>query len=349
MNVLPVAAGDPAPRFVQRCTTRWGHYSFDMAAGRYSILFFFPSTLDPCAARALSVMRARAAQQADGAVGFFGVSADSADETRIPVVTGGESIRFFRDADRRVHDLYGIGVGQCFWVVVDPMLRVCLSMPDAPGVAARVLDHVMRLPPVQDGPVPALMLPAVLEPAFCQVLMDYYHTHESRPSAVLTRGADGKPVNIIDSGFKSRRDCLLRDGDLVRQLQARIIRRVVPEITRVFQCTVTRMDRMVLGRYDAAEGGCFGPHRDNTVPSAAHRLFAISITLNDDYGGGELTFPEFSSRGLRPPAGGAVVFSCALLHAVRPVTQGVRYACLPFAFNEASMAAAREASAPLTG
>ncbi|MFT9166496.1 MAG: hypothetical protein ABF504_15635, partial [Komagataeibacter saccharivorans] len=84
MNVLPVAAGDPAPRFVQRCTTRWGHYSFDMAAGRYSILFFFPSTLDPCAARARGVLGGRGAPAGGGAGGFFLGSAGTGGETPRP-------------------------------------------------------------------------------------------------------------------------------------------------------------------------------------------------------------------------------------------------------------------------
>jgi predicted 2-oxoglutarate/Fe(II)-dependent dioxygenase YbiX len=36
------------------------------------------------------------------------------------------------------------------------------------------------------------------------------------------------------------------------------------------------------------------------------------------------------------PAGGAVVFSCSLLHEATPVTKGKRYAFLPFLYDDAA-------------
>jgi predicted 2-oxoglutarate/Fe(II)-dependent dioxygenase YbiX len=60
----------------------------------------------------------------------------------------------------------------------------------------------------------------------------------------------------------------------------------------------------------------------------------VTINLNDDYDGGDLRFPEFGSRRYRGPVGAAVVFSCALLHEVTPMTRGVRYATLPFLYND---------------
>ncbi len=56
------------------------------------------------------------------------------------------------------------------------------------------------------------------------------------------------------------------------------------------------------------------------------------------FAGGELVFPEFSRRGYRAGAGGAVVFSCSLMHLVTPVMAGRRLACLPFVFDEAAAA-----------
>ena len=40
----------------------------------------------------------------------------------------------------------------------------------------------------------------------------------------------------------------------------------------------------------------------------------MSVNLNDDYEGGAVRFPEFGGGLYRPPAGGALVFSCSLLH-----------------------------------
>ena len=41
-------------------------------------------------------------------------------------------------------------------------------------------------------------------------------------------------------------------------------------------------------------------------------------------------------RTYRPPSGGAVVFSCSLLHEATPVTAGTRYCVLPFLYDEAA-------------
>ena len=65
-------------------------------------------------------------------------------------------------------------------------------------------------------------------------------------------------------------------------------------------------------------------------------MCAVSINLNADYEGGDLRFPEYGSRTYRPPPGGAVVFSCSILHEATAVTRGERFAFLPFLYDEAA-------------
>ena len=109
---------------------------------------------------------------------------------------------------------------------------------------------------------------------------------------------------------------------------------MVPEILHAFQFRASRLERMILACYDAAENGRFGAHRDNTIAQTAHRRFAVSINLNADFEGGEVAFPEYGTAGFKPPAGGALVFSCSMLHVVTPVRRGRRYALLPFVYDE---------------
>lgn len=84
------------------------------------------------------------------------------------------------------------------------------------------------------------------------------------------------------------------------------------------------MERYIVACYAAEDGGHFNAHRDNTTKGTAHRRFAVSISLNSDFEGGEIVFPEYGPKGYKPPPGGAVVFSCSLLHAVTKVTRGRR-------------------------
>jgi predicted 2-oxoglutarate/Fe(II)-dependent dioxygenase YbiX len=118
----------------------------------------------------------------------------------------------------------------------------------------------------------------------------------------------------------------------------------VPEIQKAFQFRVSRIERHMVACYSAADGGHFRAHRDNTTKGTAHRRFAVSLNLNTgEYEGGKLRFPEFGRHLYEAPAGGAVVFSCSLLHEATAVTSGQRYAYLPFLYDDAA-AKVREAN-----
>jgi predicted 2-oxoglutarate/Fe(II)-dependent dioxygenase YbiX len=153
----------------------------------------------------------------------------------------------------------------------------------------------------------------------------------------------GKTVSVRDPRHKRRKDYTVENEALIRQLQQRIMRRVNPEIEKVHFFKPTRMERYIVSCYAAEDGGHFRAHRDNTTRGTAHRRFAVSINLNGDFDGGEVSFPEYGSRSYKASPGGAVVFSTPLLHAVSKVTRGRRYAFLPFLYDDAA-AKVREAN-----
>jgi predicted 2-oxoglutarate/Fe(II)-dependent dioxygenase YbiX len=157
------------------------------------------------------------------------------------------------------------------------------------------------------------------------------------------RDVGGKTVVKHDHDFKRRKDYHIEDQEIANAARFRVNRRVVPEILKVHQFKVTRMERYLVACYAAEDGGHFRPHRDNTTKGTAHRRFAVSINLNSDFEGGEVSFPEYGPRGFKPPPGGAVVFSCSLLHTVSKVKSGRRYAFLPFLYDDAA-ARIREAN-----
>ncbi|MBE7212513.1 MAG: 2OG-Fe(II) oxygenase [Gluconacetobacter diazotrophicus] len=352
-SLLP---GDPLPWFRQRCAPAGADYAIETAAGRHLVLFAFASGAAPAVAVALDAVHARSDLLDGRRAGFFAVSADPADAARLP--ESRPVLRCFLDADGAVgrilgaRCLDGIGAPRDLWLVLDPFLRVRAVALDAPGMAAEVLGFLERelaAAETADGTAPVLLLPGVFEPEFCARLLEHYARDGGRPSAVFTAAADGGTRAVLDPAAKRRRDCDLRDPALRAQVQARIVRRVVPEIRKAFQFDATEMERLILSEYSAADRGHFGAHRDNTVSATAHRRFAVSINLNDDFDGGELVFPEFGARRYRPPAGGALVFSCSLLHAVTPVTAGRRVACLPFVHDAAAAALKRAAAIAAAG
>lgn len=221
-------------------------------------------------------------------------------------------------------------------MLVDPTLRVLRKA--GAGHASSVLANVSSLPPpdLHTGAhtfAPVLAIPRIFEPEFCRSLIAAYDDMGGEPSGFM-REIDGVTRLMSDVAHKRRSDVHLPDGQLKDQARARIIRRLVPAIQKAFQFQATRMERYLVACYDAEAGGYFRPHRDNTTKGTAHRRFAVSINLNADFEGGDLRFPEYGSRTYRPTPGGAVVFSCSLLHEATPVTKGKRYAFLPFLYDE---------------
>jgi predicted 2-oxoglutarate/Fe(II)-dependent dioxygenase YbiX len=103
---------------------------------------------------------------------------------------------------------------------------------------------------------------------------------------------------------------------------------VVGEIKKQFDIECRRVEEIKIACYD--RGGYCRVHRDNQSPSTAHRQFAVSLALSDDYEGGSLRFPKYGMRAYRPPRRGAVVFHCGLLHEVTNVTAGERFVLLTF-------------------
>ncbi|MBU7580905.1 MAG: 2OG-Fe(II) oxygenase [Porphyrobacter sp.] len=181
---------------------------------------------------------------------------------------------------------------------------------------------------------PVLVVPRVFEPELCRRLIDFYDHDGGVPSGTM-RQVGGKTVAVLDN-FKSRKDATIEDETFRDLLRARVEKRLIRQINRAFQFNPTRIERYIVACYDAEDGGYFRPHRDNTTTGTAHRKFACSINLNaEEFEGGDLRFPEFGPKTYRPPTGGAVVFSCSLLHEATPVTKGRRYAFLPFFFDEA--------------
>lgn len=344
-TLTPLSVGEFAPWF-RIATPNNPNFHFNTTAGRFVLLSFLPP---PGAARerALAAFEAHAGLFDDHRLTCFMVLRDAAS------IAGARNrppgLRWFLDADGALSRIYGAladdGAETPFWMLLDPMLRVFARAPM--GDEAAIFGDIARLPALGDhagAPLnaPVLIVPRVFEPQICQRLIDCYEADGGAPSGVM-RDVEGKTVGVMDD-FKRRRDVTIADKGFRNELVARLRRRLLPEIKRVFQFEATRLERYMVACYDAADGGYFKPHRDNETLATAHRRFAVSINLNAEaFEGGDLRFPEFGPRTYRPPTGGAVVFCCTLQHEATPVTKGTRYAFLPFLYDEAG-AAIRQAN-----
>ena len=306
--------------------------AFDPFPGRTIVLAFLGSIAEPAAESALMALSANGRLVDEGRAAFFAIVSESGSGPEIALQARFPSIVFLWGGDEMAR---AFGADRS-WLILDPMLRVIDIAPL--DEADRVLARLNSSPPPGEAfgpsaPSPILVLAHVFEPELCAHLIACFERAGGKDSGFM-RDESGRSVENFDDSWKRRRDFHLTDQRLIANLRARIGRRICPEIKKAFQMRPTRIERDLVARYDAETGGHFGPHRDDTGISVAHRRFAVSINLNVEFEGGEISFPEYSPRSFKAAPGAAVVFSASILHQVSRVTRGRRYVFLTFLFDE---------------
>jgi peroxiredoxin/predicted 2-oxoglutarate/Fe(II)-dependent dioxygenase YbiX len=318
--------------------------------GRYIVLCFF-ATADAKGRRAIAKALEHTEVFDDNFASFFGVSLDPSDETQGRVSARLPGYRFLWDFTGEISKLYGAIPNEDnpriektplrrMWFVLDPTLRILKIVPfeQNGGDAEEVANFVRSLPPPAlyagfEVQAPVLIISNVFQRKFCDKLIALYENNGGSETGFM-REVEGRTVEVRDPRHKRRRDYTIEDSEIAKQINQRFARAVLPELLKAYQYKATRIERYLVGCYRAEDGGHFAPHRDNTTKGTAHRRFAASVNLNSDFDGGEVSFPEYGPRGFKPPPGGAVVFSCSLLHSVSAVKRGHRYAFLPFIYDD---------------
>ncbi len=174
---------------------------------------------------------------------------------------------------------------------------------------------------------PVLLLPNMLEPDLCRKLIGAWET-QGHEEGVVAAMKDGKPVQTVDYGKKKRLDHIIRDDQTNAMLNQKIGPRIAEEVFKAFLFQEFYLERWVIGAYEASRDDRFRAHRDNLGVDTASRRFAVSLNLNDGYVGGGIVFPEYGPHVYNAPAGGAMIFSCSLIHEALPVSRGRRFVLL---------------------
>lgn len=347
MEVQPPAWGEAVPWFSAE-VPNGNRYELSNMAGRFVVLVFLDHSPDEEAVSFVDQMKQSVPLNDPKKVVIFGVCGRKEDFGNSALLNAFPPGRLFYDKNHKIAESFGIGLHERTkphsghpprWFVLDPTLRIFHAGPlsdftEFARFVGNLQDPAEHCGIEDQQWAPVLLLPRVLSPTDCSALINYYRTHTSRHSGFMkTEGSH--TVEKLNTKVKSRSDVCIEDEKMISLIRNAVNRKIVPEIRKVFQFQVTRIERFIVARYAAEEAGHFLAHRDNTTAGTAHRNFAVTINLNpEDYEGGGLQFPEYGNRIYQAPRGGAVVFSCSLLHEALPVTKGERFATLPFLYGE---------------
>jgi hypothetical protein len=330
-----IQRGDVAPWWKQGIHK----FAFDPSAGRYVVLGFLGGVAGEPAREILRALQELGRAAPEDRTHVYGILRGPNEPEKAALQREFPIVRIIWDDDGTMHRAYGVA-GYCAWIVLNPMLCVIEAIPfQADGASTLQLTELMAtLPPPStfagiELPAPVLIVPDCFEEAFCRHLVEQHRLGGTRESGFMQEVA-GQPIEHYDPVWKRRQDHYIADPELIEHIKVRMARRLGHLLNQTFQFKFTRMERFLVACYAAQDGGHFGPHRDDTIRATEHRRFAVSINLNAEFEGGELSFPEFSSRTFKAALGAAVIFSSSMLHRVGKVTQGKRYAFLPFLHDE---------------
>jgi hypothetical protein len=187
---------------------------------------------------------------------------------------------------------------------LDSNQRVIAIKGAEPGHAPWALGVLRGLSaevPLALGTVaPVLILPRVLDEEACRRLL-------SQEGLSITPAPIANPAEA-------------------EALSRLLLRRIGPEVDRVFSFDDFRFESLALRQEDAAAGSsALDRRRDNSDPETTGRSFALILDLEAGaYEGGGLRFPEYGPHIYRPAAGAALVHAGGILRELLPVTSGRR-------------------------
>jgi predicted 2-oxoglutarate/Fe(II)-dependent dioxygenase YbiX/peroxiredoxin len=319
-----IGVGDPAPPFIlpDRAGTQWSPLDNDIA-GKPLLLLFQAGAAD---AFGRSVAPFVAAKDEFDRLGcsVFALTRGDAPETG--------PITLLTDATSESFRAYGIPASSAgvVAVLVTPNTKIAyISDGGAPDVA-RALAEIRRICDARSAAMlgahpPVLIVPMALSGDDCAFLIRLWHALDERHGRSGHSEVDPACVTFLRE-YGRVQQYHIEDKHLLESLDAKLARRIMPEIVKAFDSQATQREGLVISRYDSGEGGMLRPHRDCASAETAHRRFTLTVALNDDFVGGELKFREYGDQIYRLPIGTAALFTCALMHEVLPVTSGSRFA-----------------------
>lgn len=220
--------------------------------------------------------------------------------------------------------------------VLDPQFRM-IGSTGGRGAAyiEEALRYLTRLleeqkPKSLQCHAPVIVIKNALTPQDCARLIRVWHQpvpiwdtdgllcdgHEAEQGDFKVQGAS--PYKVLQFVIRNRR--------IQQYLDAKLIRRIKPEVEKAFQTGFSKREDYRIAAYDAARGDSLAAHRDNPTAKTKHRRFTVSVTLNaEEFEGGALRFREYGNQDYLVETGSAIIWSCALLHEVLPVTSGRRF------------------------
>ncbi len=164
---------------------------------------------------------------------------------------------------------------------------------------------------------------SLFEPTFCQKIVDRVRgLDEWQPAQVRETDANGRSKSFTHPEVRATSIFVSAQAkDVYRPFDLAMRATLQPLIKQVWKIHLAEHSGTQLLKYGPADH--YVPHQD-TGPGFEFRYFSVVCYLNDDFVGGETSFPGCGYTA-KPVTGKAIIFPSHYLHGSVPVIRGEKY------------------------
>jgi hypothetical protein len=145
-------------------------------------------------------------------------------------------------------------------------------------------------------------------------------TTDWQDAQVLVAGDDGSPIPVPNPEMRMAR-LFTGPDEIVSEFESRIEDVVFPLVKSLWRVELSQHSEIQVVRYGPS--GHYRPHADGGY-FMNERYFTLICYLNDDFTGGNTSFPSLPYT-VRPKAGRVLLFPSRFVHCAEPVIAGEKF------------------------
>jgi predicted 2-oxoglutarate/Fe(II)-dependent dioxygenase YbiX len=160
-------------------------------------------------------------------------------------------------------------------------------------------------------------------PPQCKAIVEQVKMLDDWVAAQVREAEDGVHYKSVTQPDVRSTKILASDQpeELYRQFDERMNSTLKPLIKQIWRINLAEHSGTQILRYGPADH--YVPHQD-TGPGFEYRYLSVVCYLNDDFAGGQTSFPGFKFSAT-PEIGKAIVFPSDYLHGSEPVISGEKF------------------------
>jgi prolyl 4-hydroxylase len=164
---------------------------------------------------------------------------------------------------------------------------------------------------------------SLFEPAFCRkIVARVQQLDEWEPAQVRETDAAGRSESFTHPEVRSTSIFVSEQAeDVYRSFHIAMDEKLKPLVKKVWNIDLTEHSGTQILKYGPADH--YVPHQDSG-PGLESRYLSVVCYLNDDFAGGETSFPGCGYTA-KPQTGRAIVFPSHYLHGSVPVIRGEKF------------------------